>query len=195
MSVSLDLNGISPEELSIENTPEDTLLSAIEKETDEIARQILSDLQRATDPTKSAVLSAQLVERRSIQKLENMEGKSNDIIQSIDLLLELSREAGKLNPEKPKLNDTITSLISQLKERGINLLDIPEGKEIDKEQLTALKSSLGTHLDKLRTEVQQIFTKMQTIIQNMSSINDTVKKMISEQSDLIRKMQERSIKR
>lgn len=194
MTVTLDLDGISPTELPIENL-ETTALSPLEEKTNLVAQEIILDVNRVIDPARAAVLQGAILEQDCIEKIKVLEDKTNEMIQSIDLLLDLSRETGKLNAEKPVLNDTIISLVQQLKNRGINLLDIPEGKEIDKEQLAVLKSSLGSHLDKLRTEVQQIFTKMQTFVQNMSSINDTIKKMISEQSDLIRKIQERSLKR
>lgn len=189
-----EINEIALQDLSTQLS-EQTSLSPTEEKTNEVAQEIFLNPHRTIDPGKEAILAGAEFEKKSSQQLKVMEDKSNEIIRSIDLLLDLSREAGKLNAEKPKLNDTFISLIQQLKERDINLIDLPAGNEIDKEQLAALKSSLGSHLDKLRTEVQQIFTKMQTVIQNMSSVNDSIKKMISEQSDLIRKIQERSLKR
>lgn len=193
MSIS-EIDGIALDDLYV-NQPEQPTLSPLEEKTNQIAQGIILNPHRVLDPGKEAITAGVEFEKKSSDQLKVMEDKSNEIIRSIDLLLDLSREAGKLNAEKPKLNDLFISLIQQLKERDINLIDLPAGKEIDKEQLTALKSSLGSHLDKLRTEVQQIFTKMQTVIQNMSSVNDSIKKMISEQSDLIRKIQERSVKR
>lgn len=193
MTTSIELNGISPLELPNENL-ESLSISPTDEKTTEVAQDILN-VHRVIDPARAAVLKGEELEKDCIKKIHVLEQKTNEMIHSIDLLLDLSRETGKLNAEKPVLNDAIISLVQQLKERGINLLDIPEGKAIDKEQLAVLKSSLGSHLDKLRTEVQQIFTKMQTFVQNMSSINDTIKKMLSEQSDLIRKIQERSLKR
>lgn len=205
MSISLDeITEALPVALSTE-IGNDRTLTPVEDATNTLGLEILNtnpepssplDPNRfvSLDPGKEAILAGAAFEQRSTTQLKEMENKSNEIIQSIDLLLDLSREAGKLNADKPILSDAMKSLLSQLKERGINLLDLPEGKEIDKEQLTTLKSAVGSQMDKLRTEVQQIFTKMQTVIQNMSSVNDSIKKMITEQADLIRKVLDRSIK-
>lgn len=204
--MSIELDEISSS-LPVNTTEisNDRPLTPVEDATNTIAQLALDtpsapssplDPNRFTslDPGKEAILAGAEFEKRSTNDLKTMENKSNEIIKSIDLLLDLSREAGKLNADKPLLNDEMKSILSQLKERGINLLDLPEGKEFDKEQLATLKSALGSHMDKLRTEVQQIFTKMQTVIQNMSSVNDSIKKMITEQADLIRKILDRSIK-
>jgi hypothetical protein len=181
-------------------------LSTTEENTQGIAEQILGknfppseatlEPERvvAYDPASETIQAGALFEERSTKELKAMESESNQIIEAIDLLLDLSREIATLNAESPKLTQKIKDINRQLQDRGINLLNIEEGKEIDKEQLAALKTATGSHIDKLRTKIQQIFTKMQTVIQNMSSVNDSIKKMISEQSDLIRKILERSIK-
>jgi hypothetical protein len=187
--MSLALDGIeSPQRLSFSSLPAD-LFDPTEEKTQEIANKILN-----IDLAKAMIQAGSGFEEVSTEKLHAMELESNEIIESIDLLLDFSREASSLNAESPKITEKMRSINKQLQERGINLLNLPEGKEIDKEQLASVKSATGSHIDKLRTKIQQIFTKMQTVIQNMSSVNDSIKKMINEQSDLIRKVLERSIK-
>lgn len=194
MSISLDdLSELEPANISLEPAT-DRPLTSTEEKTDAVLKKHLSDLNKAKDPAKAAVLGGAIVEYHSTKQLRKMEDKSNDLISSIDLLLNLSSAASKLSADKPVINDDMRTALKQLKEKGIDLFPA-EGKELDKESLMSLKSDIGSRMDNLRTEVQQIFTKMQTVIQNMASINDTVKKMITEQADLIRKMQDRSIKR
>lgn len=193
MTIELDgidsVQGLFPD--SLIDTFKSRPLTSVEETTNAVATSILNNLNPA-----SAMIEAGIAfEQKSTQELSRMEAESNKFIESIDLLLDLSRELTSLNAENPKLTSSARDLIQNLKDRGINLINLEEGKEIDKEQLSALKTTIGSHIDKLRTQLQQIFTKMQTVIQNMSSVNDSIKKMISEQSDLIRKVLERSIKR
>ncbi len=193
MTIGLDgiepIQGLFPD--SLIDTFKDRPLSPVEEATNAVATSILNNLNPA-----SAMIEAGIAfEQKSTEDLKRMETESNTFIGSIDLLLDLSRELTSLNAENPKLTSSARDLIQNLKDRGINLINLEEGKEIDKEQLSALKTMIGSHIDKLRTQLQQIFTKMQTVIQNMSSVNDSIKKMISEQSDLIRKVLERSVKR
>ena len=179
-----DVSGITLDGLEPESALLPSEISPVDEKTQSVAERIFQD------PAREAIHAGAAFEQKSTNDLHMMESESNQIIETIDLLLDLSREAAAINTENPKMTDALKSVIQQLKARGVNV--IGESKEINKEQLAALKASAGTHIEKLRTKIQQIFTKMQTVIQNMSSINDTVKKMVSEQSDLIRKVLERS---
>lgn len=176
----------------------DRSLTPTEEATQEVADQILNrtEMNRVLtfDPSLEVIKAGAAFEKKSTDLLSAMEKDSNASIAMIDLLLDLSKEAGALDSENPKITEKMRGLIDKLKENGLSILDISEGEEIDKDRLTTLKSTIGSHIDKLRTQIQQIFTKMQTVIQNMSSVNDTIKKMISEQADLIRKILDRSIK-
>lgn len=193
--MTIDLREIEPTQGLFPDTFSTTLSpTSTEKATHEIATKILNPRSHL-NPAGEMIQAGIAFEQRATQELKNMEDKSNGFIESIDLLLDLSKELASFNAENPKLTQTARDLIQNLKSRGINLINLEEGKEIDKEQLSALKTIIGSHVDKLRTQLQQIFTKMQTVVQNMSSVNDSIKKMISEQSDLIRKAIERSTKR
>jgi hypothetical protein len=199
--MNIELDGIEPIQGLFSGSLTDTLtnrpLTPTEETTQTVATQILNNMSRTSnlDPAGEMIKAGIAFEQKATEDLKRMEEKSNEFIESIDILLDLSRELSSLNAENPKLTQTAKDLVQKLKDRGINLIHLEEGKEIDKEQLSALKTTIGSHIDKSRTQLQQIFTKMQTIVQNMSSVNDSIKKMISEQSDLIRKAIERSTKR
>ncbi len=176
-------------------------ISPIEDKVTDIASEAFNTIKNVSNsltkinPAQDIVDAGIEFEKFSAKKLAGLESESNNIIESIDLLLDLSREIGVVNAEKPVLTAPIKKILQDLENRGIKILDLSKGDTITKDQFITLKTVTSTHVDKLRTQLQQIFNKMQTIVQNMSSVNDTVKKMISEQSDLIRKVSERSIKR
>jgi hypothetical protein len=147
------------------------------------------------DPAQETIKAGLAFEKNSADKLAKMEAESNKNTALIDLILDLSKELAGMNEAQPIIPEKARSIIAELKKQGIDLINIEEKKAITKEQFATLKTNISSHLDKLRTNVQQIFTKMQTLMQSMSSINDSVKKMESSQTDLIRKVLERSIKR
>lgn len=201
MSISLDSLD-SMEEIfsnaSVSSEQNERPLTLVEEATQEIASRILNQEEMVCsvsfDPAFEIIKAGDAFEVRCTVQLGAMEKDANTSVEMIDLLLELSKEAGNLDADTPKMTEKMKDLIVKLKEKGLSILDIDDSKGIDKEMLATLKTTIGYHVDKLRTQIQQIFTKMQTLIQNMSSVNDTIKKMISEQSDLIRKILDRAIK-
>ena len=193
----MSINSLNPIDLNA--TGSDTFdfnhLNKTEEKVDAIAQDTIAKVSKALDPALEIVKSGAAFEQLSANKLFELETQSNTIVETIDLLLDLSREIGSLNADKPVLNKPVKDILQKLEAKGIKLVDLSKGDVISKDQLINLKTVTSTHIDKLRTQIQQLFNKMQNVIQNMSSVNDTVKKMISEQSDLIRKVLERSVKR
>jgi len=159
-------------------------LTPTEETTNTVAKEILHK-----DPTLATIQLGTRFERLSTAKLENMEAKANQTMESIDHLLDLSQELTSVNDAQPALTEKALAALQKLREKGISLID--ERSTVTKEQLITLKSNISLRIDKLRTESQQTFTKIQTMIQYMSSVNDTVKKMISEHSDFMRKIVDR----
>ena len=107
-------------------------------------------------------------------------------MKAIDDLLDLSSALSALSDkDRHDVTDTMQTILNQLKENGIDLLK-GDPEQITKEQLIEVKSIIGSHVDKSRTKVQQIFTKMQNIIQNMMSVNDSGKRFVSEFTQLLR---------
>lgn len=137
-------------------------------------------------PVLEGINAALLYERRGIGQLNETESDSTKQLNIIDSLLDLSTELTTLkDKDKHELSEKMQSILSDLKEKGVDLFKA-DAKEITKEQLIELKSVIGSHIDKSRTKVQQIFTRMQTIIQNMMSVNDSSKRMINEFIQLLR---------
>lgn len=179
----ITLDGIEPSPLSL------PLDSFQENPTD---RKVQDAARRLIDLAQETILAGAGFEEVSTKKIHAMETQSNEIIGCIDLLLDFSKEASALNADKPKVTEKMREIHKKLEAKGTHLLDL--SKEIDKEQLSAVKAAVGSHIDKLRTQIQQTFTKMQTVIQNLSSVNDSIKKMIAEQSDLVRNITRRYTK-
>ena len=200
----ISLEGINETDLGLINSiRQDRSLTPLEESTQNAALQALKDgnISPSSSPlnpervsSSSAMDAAFAVlnagseyEKWSTIQLKEMEDSSNSIIDTIELLLDLSREASALDSENPKPSEKFSSILKNLKEKGIQLLN-DDGKTLNKEQLSTLKSSLGSHIEKAKTKVQQVFSKMQTVVQNMTSVNDTIKKIINDFSDLIRKI-------
>lgn len=152
------------------------------------AREMAQGIDRLENKLKKEKINPLQAEAEAIAGTDETPG-------TIDLLLDLSKELSSLLSEKPQLSDRAKELLQELKEKGIDLLDIDEKKEFTKEQLADLKTRIATQTDVQRTKLQQIFTKIQTELQNLSTLIDTAKKTISEQTDLMRKVLDRSIKR
>jgi len=166
----------------------DRPLTPAEYTTDKIAQMILN-----RDPTIATIGFGMQFEAITSEKLRKLEDKATGIMQSIDHLLDLSQELASVNDAAPVLAEKALEIIEKLREQGISLMD--KGATLTKEQLITIKSNISLRIDKLRTEVHQVFTKIQTLIQYMSSINATVKEDIAKHDDFTRKVNERSIKR
>ena len=199
----LPIDGLNEADLGLVNPiQQDRSLTPLEESTQNAALQVLkngnsslSSSPLTPERVSSSAMEAAFAvlnagaeyEKWSTVQLKEMEDSSNAIIDTIELLLDLSREASALDSENPKPSEKFSSILKNLKERGIQLLN-DDGKTLNKEQLSTLKATLGSHIEKAKTKVQQIFTKMQTVVQNMTSVNDTIKKIINDFSDLIRKI-------
>lgn len=189
------LNSTENPEFDLFNPPKTPLDNVVNSVATDALENVSKTFSSSFNPALEIVKSGAAFEQKSASNLFELETQSNKIVETIDLLLDLSRELGTLNAEKPVLNQAVKDILLKLEGKGIKLVDLSKGDAISKDQLITLKTVTSTHIDKLRTQIQQLFNKMQNVIQNMSSVNDTVKKMISEQSDLIRKVLERSVKR
>jgi hypothetical protein len=126
-----------------------------------------------------AVLAGLAKERQTNETLkkhiETAEGYQKDI----DLLLDLSAELTKLKGEENEVPARVKELLIELDKRGIHL-EKGEGLEtVTKEQIAELKSLSSAQMDKLRSNLQILFTtKIQFLIQAISAILECVKDMI-----------------
>jgi hypothetical protein len=161
----------------------------IEKPADGVIAALPAESKKKpaeANPGLEAVNAALSYERMAILQLQGTEKESSRHLQTIDLLLDLSSAFSALpDREKHEISEEMQSILGKLKENGVDLLK-GDPKEITKEQWIEVKSAIGSHIDKSRTKVQQIFTKMQNIIQNMMSVNDSGKRFVSEFTQMIR---------
>lgn len=123
------------------------------------------------------VEAAIAVEEFKIGQLKGHEREIKGYINTIDQLLALSGRISSLSDkDKAPLQGPLKEAFDALRELGIDL-GVPENaKEISKEKLIDIKSSLiQSHIDKSRTKIQTTFTKIQTLIQHMNSIMESAK--------------------
>ncbi|MBF8262757.1 MAG: hypothetical protein HW387_422 [Parachlamydiales bacterium] len=87
---------------------------------------------------------------------------------------------GKLTvgDKEVELSDEIISIAHDLEKYGINLLQKSE-KKISPDRMNEIKAQIGSHSDRLKTELQNIFsTKIQVTINDMNSIMESLRMII-----------------
>lgn len=104
--------------------------------------------------------------------------EANKIQKQIDLLLDLQGQLNALSNEASEMTQEMKDIIAELKELGVDVWK-EEKFEINKEKVSKLKSHASSQVDKLRSNLQIIFTtKIQVFIQMISSILEIVKESI-----------------
>lgn len=159
-----------------------------------VLQQIESDLEQAKESLERKPIQLPNLAWEAVKAGLNQEKVVNDKIngyvqeaekiqKDIDLLLDVSAEltAHKDNQEMP---EKMKTLLAELKERGIDLWK-GEGP-LTKDKISELKSLSSAQVDKLRSNLQIIFTtKIQVLIQTIGSILDIVKDIIRNQNRFI----------
>ncbi len=103
----------------------------------------------------------------------------------IDLLLDFSAELTAYKDDAKQMSEKMKDLLAQLKERGIDLWK-GEDKNLTKEKISELKSLSSSQVDKLRSNLQILFTtKIQVLIQSIGAIMDVLKDIIRNNTKLI----------
>lgn len=103
----------------------------------------------------------------------------------IDLLLDFSAELTAHKKGEGEMSEKMKSLLAELKERGIDLWKSEE-MTLNEERVSDLKSLTNAQVDKLRSNLQIIFTtKIQTLIQSIGAIIETLKDIIRNNTKLI----------
>lgn len=124
-------------------------------------------------------------EKITNQKINEHIRDAQKIQKEIDLLLDLSAEltAHKEGAKEPSVK--MKALLEELKELGIELWK-GEDKGLTPEKISEIKSLSSAQIDKLRSNLQIIFsTKIQVMIQTIGSIMETLKEIIRNNSRLI----------
>lgn len=132
-----------------------------------------------------AVVAGLMKEQQTNDKLKEHIDEAQKHQKDIDLLLDLSAELSALKDDQKEMPEKLKDLLGQLKERGIDLWKHENG-EISKERISDLKSLSSAQVDKLRSNLQILFTtKIQVLVQSIAAILECVKDAIRNYSRLI----------
>jgi hypothetical protein len=178
-----------------EGTPVDTealeevhsALSSYKTNLEDVETTPVSKLSVAHFPNLGweSVKAGLAKETHTNQKLSEHIKTAEGHQQDINLLLDLSAELTAHKDDATVLSEKAQTTIAQLKNRGI---DIWKGdlNSYSKEKISDTKSLINNQIDKLRTNLQIVFTtKIQTLIQAIGTILDAVKNIINSQSRMI----------
>lgn len=134
----------------------------------------------AWEAIKAGLAKEQMTNNQLNQHIKEAEQHQKDI----DLLLDFSAELTG-HKEDEEMTEKMKTLLKGLKDRGIDLWKGEESK-LSKEKISELKSLASSQVDKLRSNLQIIFTtKIQVLIQSISAIMEILKDVIRNNNKLI----------
>jgi len=116
-------------------------------------------------------------EQLNNEKLHHYAGEASKIQDSIELLVNLN---GKLSVSDQDIavTDEVRQMAQDLQKQNIEILHDGE-KTIKPERMTEIKALIGSHTDRLKTQLQQIFTtKIQVVISETNSILEAVRMIL-----------------
>jgi len=142
----------------------------------------------SSNPAKAILDIGLEVERRKTQRFAELR---NDIQQAkikADHLLKVQSECQKLSPDKKShpLSPELKGALDDLRLKGIDLVTADK-QELTMDELIALRSTVSSHLETLRTmemqlpfmEAEKLSSEMQSMIQALRKILDAVDRLIS----------------
>lgn len=119
-------------------------------------------------------------EKRSNEKLKGFTEQARLIQNKMDKLLDLS----SLQEKDEQLKDKLKTILADLRKEGLDLW--PEANEIDTSKLSELKQIASSRTDKLRSDLQILFTTdIQNEIQTIQSIVESLREIIRSNSRLL----------
>ena len=145
------------------------------------APYILDFPNLAWEAVKTVLLKEEITNRQLNGHIETVEKHQKDL----DLLLDFSSELTGYKEDTTEMSEKMKDLLAKLKERGI---DLWKGEELtlSKEKIAELKSLSSAQVDKLRSNLQIIFTtKIQVLIQALGSIMEALKNIVQNNNRLI----------
>lgn len=123
-------------------------------------------------------------ERQTNIEISNHVKDGEKMQKDIDLLLDLNAELIAHKEGQPA-GEPLKKILSELAERHVHLW---KGEDLSKEKISELKSLSSAQVDKLRSNLQILFTtKIQPAIQAISAILETVKEIIRNDTRLKQK--------
>ena len=156
-------------------------LASVKTDLEQMAEEKIDDFPRlAWESVKAGLAQEAKINAQLDRHIEEAQKLQKDI----DLLLDFSAELTAHKEGQKELSDKAKSLLAQLKERDIDLWK-GEGTP-SKEKISELKSLSSAQVDKIKSNLQIIFTtKIQVLITSIGMIMDTLKDIIRQNSKLI----------
>lgn len=112
-----------------------------------------------------------------VRKLFQYSNEAGEIQKAIEQVIQVNGML-PLSDKSTTLSDDVIQAIQKLEKHSIHLLKENE-KKISPERMAEIKTTLGTHLDRLKTELQNKFsTKIQVTINEINSLLDTIRSTI-----------------
>ncbi len=169
---SLELN----ERSEVKLTDIDTPLSAEEKDQlDRVKKVAATNINLGL----TAINLGTKFEAYRRKEINNHIQDASELQKTIQLLVDLN---GKLSLHKDNENEKpitpeIREICDQLKAKKIDVLSEKE-TTLTKERLAEIKANVSSHTDRLKTDLQILFTaKLQVCIQELQTILDTLKRI------------------
>ncbi len=109
----------------------------------------------------------------------------------MDALLKLSTHLQKLSPDNKthQVTAEIKAMSATLREKGIDLI-AEDAQEISADQLLALRSTISSHLDSIKTMEMQIpFMKSEKLTSELKSLYESLQKIIQLLDRLVQRSQ------
>jgi hypothetical protein len=160
---------VPPQNITIQ-TPEDLHnLSSTDQKVNDQATKALS-----TNAGRAILDLGMKREKVYQQQLAVSTKEASAINQTIKTLVDLN---GKLSVSEKDvvLSDEILKLFKELENAGITLLQSGE-KKLPPARMSEVKAQISTHNDRLKTELQTIFsTKIQVMISELNSLLESLK--------------------
>lgn len=125
-------------------------------------------------------------EKISNDKLKGFIEEARHIQDKMDKLLDFSTELSALPEDAKEMSDKMKTILADLRQEGIDLWPAEKGTEISKDKIIELKSLASSRTDKLRSDLQILFTtKIQHEIQTIGSIVESLRDILRNNSRLL----------
>ena len=116
-------------------------------------------------------------EQFNIQKLNRYADEATSIQDTMELLVNLNGEL-PVSEHDVVASDKVRKMAQDLKKQNIEILHNDE-RSIKPERMTEIKSLIGSHTDRLKTKLQQLFTtKIQVMINETNSLLEAMRTII-----------------
>ena len=171
---------LEPETVHVDELPNGDLI----RRTESVALSHISRIDLGPNLAWGALQAGLAKERQTNLEISNHVKDGEKMQKDIDLLLDLSAELIAHKEGQPA-GEPLKKLLSELAERNIHLW---KGEDLSKEKISELKSLSSAQVDKLRSNLQILFTtKIQPAIQAIAAIMEALKEIIRSDARLKQK--------